>query len=75
MSLHIMFPDWVGEIHTAQSQYIYGSVGDKELKCQLFSFNTLFKYQHRSMDLIINAIASIDRTRALLESISFMRRF
>ena len=29
------------EIHTTQSQYIYGSVGDKELKPQVFMYNTL----------------------------------
>ena len=34
----VIFLDWVSEIHTAQSQYIYGSVRDKELKHQIFSF-------------------------------------
>ena len=67
----VIFLDWVGEIHTTQSQWL---AQRQRTKMSIISFNTLFKYQHRSMDLTITDIASTDRTRALLESISSMRR-
>ena len=51
----VIFPDWVGEIHTAQSRYIYGSIGDKELKSRIF-----FHYFYsNNMDLRIHAISLI----------------
>ena len=65
MSPHVIFPDWVSEIHTAQSQWLIQRQRIRISNILSLYFILITTLIHGSKD---TRYSIIDRTRALLES-------